>query len=69
MKWLLDILGGLLTLAGLVWLLQGVNVLPGSFMSGKSLYAILGLVLIVIGGSLLFLVNRRHKLPGGTNRP
>ena len=68
MKWLLDILGGLLTLVGLVWILQGVNVLPGSFMSGQSLYAVLGLVLVVIGGSILYLTNRRPKLPSGMNR-
>ena len=68
MKWFLNILGGLLTLVGIVWILQGVNVLPGSFMSGQSLYAVLGLVLAMIGGTLLFLANRRPKLPGGTNR-
>ena len=68
MKWFLDILGGLLTLVGLVWILQGLNVLPGSFMSGQSLYAVLGLVLAVIGGTLLFLANRRPKLPSGMNR-
>jgi len=65
MKWLLNILGGLLTLVGLVWILQGVNVLPGSFMSGQSQYAVLGLVLAVIGGTLLFLANRRPKLLSG----
>jgi len=68
MKWFLNILGGLLALVGLVWILQGVNVLPGSFMSGQSLYAVLGLVLVVIGGTLLFLAKRRPKLPGGKNR-
>jgi hypothetical protein len=68
MKWFLDILGGLLTLVGVVWILQGLNVLPGSFMSGQSLYAVLGLVLAVIGGTLLFLANRRPKLPSGMNR-
>ena len=68
MKWFLNILGGFLTLVGLVWILQGLNVLPGSIMSGQSLYAVLGLVLAVIGGTLLFLANRRPKLPVGTNR-
>ena len=68
MKLFLYILGGLLTLVGLVWILHGLNVLPGSFMSGQSLYAVLGLVLAVIGGTLLFLANRRPKLPSGMNR-
>jgi len=49
------IVGSLLALGGLVWILQGVNVLPGSFMSGDLRWAwrgagslIVGIVLIVI---------------------
>jgi hypothetical protein len=49
------IVGTLLTLGGLIWILQGVNVLPGSFMSGDLRWAwrgagslIVGIVLIVI---------------------
>ena len=68
MKYVLDIVGGLLTLIGLVWILQGVNVLQGSMMSGHAQYAVLGLVVAVIGGSMLYLANRRPKLPTGTNR-
>jgi hypothetical protein len=68
MKVVLDIVGGLMTLVGLVWILQGVNVLPGSFMSGNSLYAVLGLVLVVVGGTVLVLTNRRSRLPSGQNR-
>ncbi len=68
MKVILDIVGGLMTLVGLVWILQGVNVLPGSFMSGNSLYAVLGLILVVIGGTMLVLTNRRPRLPSGQNR-
>ncbi len=33
-------------LVGLVWLLQGAGVLPGSFMSGDPLWAVIGLGLI-----------------------
>lgn len=68
MKLFLNILGGLLALVGIVWILQGVNVLPGSMMSGQSLYAVLGLILAVIGGTLLFLANHRPKLPDEKNR-
>jgi uncharacterized membrane protein HdeD (DUF308 family) len=42
-----------LSLTGLVWILQGTNVVQGSGMSGHGLYAVLGVVLIVIGVSLL----------------
>jgi uncharacterized membrane protein HdeD (DUF308 family) len=68
MKYVLDILGGLMALIGLLWILQGVNVLQGSMMSGHSIYSVLGLVVVVIGGSLLYLANRHPKLPSGTNR-
>ena len=40
----------LLELMGWVWILQGVGVLPGSFMSGDIVWAI-------IGGMLVFLAN------------
>ena len=68
MKYVLDVLGGLMALIGLVWILQGVNVLRGSMMSGHAQYAILGLVVAVIGGSLLYLANLRPRLPSGQNR-
>ena len=49
------IVGTVLTLGGLIWILQGVNVLPGSFMSGDLRWAwrgagslIVGIVLIVV---------------------
>jgi hypothetical protein len=47
------IVGGvLLVLWGLVWVLQGVNVLPGSFMSGQMQWAVFGVILILVGGWL-----------------
>jgi hypothetical protein len=55
MKQTARIVGSLLALGGLVWILQGANVLPGSFMSGDLRWAwrgagsfIGGIVLIVI---------------------
>jgi len=33
-------------LVGLIWTLQGLGVLPGSFMSGDSTWAVAGLALI-----------------------
>jgi hypothetical protein len=47
-------LGGLLGLAGIIWLLQGVGVLPGSFMTGSAFWAVVGAVLIVAGGGLVY---------------
>ena len=42
MKIGLTIVGGLLTLTGVIWILQGINVLPGSFMSGQMKWAVNG---------------------------
>ncbi len=63
MKWLLNGLGGLLVLAGGVWFFQGIGVLPGSFMSGQMQWAIYGTITVVIGGGLIYFVNRPRK-PG-----
>lgn len=52
--------GVLLTLAvlcdltGAVWFLQGIGVLPGSFMSGDIVWAAIGVVLWFVSGLLLW---------------
>ena len=53
MRWVLLVIGVLMVAAGVVWTLQGFNVLGGSFMSGQRGYAILGLVVGVIGLALV----------------
>lgn len=42
-------IGGLIALAGLVFTLQGVGVLTGSSMTGKTLWAVLGPIIAVVG--------------------
>jgi hypothetical protein len=59
MKVVLNIIGILLILTGAVWILQGFNLLLGSMMSGHIQYAILGLVVAVIGAGLMVYANRR----------
>lgn len=61
MKWLLNILGVILVLIGVIWILQGVNILPGSFMSGHILYAVLGIIVGALGAFLLTFTNRKRK--------
>jgi len=46
------ILGVLLILVGVVWILQGINVLPGSFMTGQMQWAVYGAIAVVIGIAL-----------------
>jgi len=60
MKRLLYAFGGLLVLAGVIWILQGINILPGSFMTGDPQWAINGAVATVIGVGLI-LFGRRKK--------
>lgn len=38
----LNITGGLLVFFGAIWFLQGINVLPGSFMTGQIRWAVYG---------------------------
>lgn len=59
MRIILNIVGVLLILPGLIWFLQGINVLPGSFMSGQSQWAVYGGIMIVVGAVLLWWANRR----------
>ena len=61
MRILLNVLAVLALLIGGVWLLQGVNVLLGSFMSGQPKWAIIGGCLIALGLVFLFIANRRQK--------
>jgi hypothetical protein len=49
MRWVGIIVGVLMVVAGVVWTLQGFNILGGSFMSGHLRYAVLGLVVGVVG--------------------
>jgi hypothetical protein len=59
MKTLLNILGILLLLGGGTFFLQGINVLPGSYMTGDPQWAINGGVMVVIALALIFWANRR----------
>ena len=54
MRYVLLVVGGLMAVVGGVWLLQGVGVLPGSFMTGQAFWAIVGAVLLAAGGALIF---------------
>jgi hypothetical protein len=47
------VLGVVLILVGIVWFFQGINVLKGSFMTGEAIWAVIGVVAILIGGALI----------------
>lgn len=56
-----NILGGLLIVMGTIWILQGVNILPGSFMTGQIVWAWRGAFAAVVGILLILLANRRRR--------
>jgi hypothetical protein len=61
MKIVLNIVGVLLVLIGGIWFLQGVNVLPGSFMSGQMRWAVRGGILVIAGIVGLVWANRKRQ--------
>jgi hypothetical protein len=61
MKTAMNVLGALLILSGGVWFLQGVNVLPGSFMTGQTRWAIRGGIAVAGGVVLLISANRKRR--------
>jgi uncharacterized membrane protein HdeD (DUF308 family) len=61
MKWLLDIVGGIVALMGVVWILQGTNILRVGFMAGQMQYALLGIVAVIVGIGLIAYANRSRR--------
>ena len=58
MKSGLRIFGVLLALVGCVWVLQGLGMLPGSFMTGQTKWAINGAIAMAIGVGLVLAARR-----------
>lgn len=59
MKVAIYVVGVCIILAGLVWFLQGINILPGSFMTGQPQWAIYGGIAMLLGIGLLAWNSRR----------
>lgn len=49
-------------LLGAVWFLQGIGILPGSFMTGQASWAIIGAILIIGGLALGYFGLRRKPM-------
>ncbi|MEP6621805.1 MAG: hypothetical protein ABJE47_20945 [bacterium] len=58
MRIALKVLGVLFMIIGGVWILQGVNILPGSFMTGQMQWAVYGAI-AMIAGVLIFFFSQR----------
>jgi MYXO-CTERM domain-containing protein len=54
------VVGILCLLVGCIWFLQGINVLPGSFMTGQAKWAVYGALLGLVGIGILVFGRRRR---------
>jgi len=61
MKITLNTISILLFLPGVVFFLQGVNILPGSVMTGDPKWAIIGGVMLLLGAGLFWFANRKKQ--------
>jgi hypothetical protein len=61
MRITLNAVANLMVLVGDIWFLQGINVLPGSFMTGQIRWSVYGGLAITAGIALLLLANRTRK--------
>ena len=63
MKIFLYIIGALIGLIGFVWILQGINILPGSFMTGQIKWAVYGAIAVIVGIGIVVFGNRIARKP------
>ena len=59
MRIALNVAGIVAVLMGTIWFLQGINILPGSFMTGQTRWAVYGGIAVVLGLVVLIRANRR----------
>jgi hypothetical protein len=52
MRWIWLVIGILAVITGVVWTLQGLNILGGSVMSGRTIFAVIGPIVALIGLAL-----------------
>jgi hypothetical protein len=58
MRILLNLAAALCLLTGGIWFLQGINILPGSFMTGQTKWAVYGAIVFLVGVALLIFGKR-----------
>jgi hypothetical protein len=58
----LVVIGLAAALAGLVWTLQGLGYVGGSFMSGATVWAVIGPIVALAGLALITLGLRRRRV-------
>jgi hypothetical protein len=61
LKITVKILCAICLLIGTIWFLQGINVLPGSFMTGQTRWAVRGGILFAVGIAGLLWTSRKQQ--------
>lgn len=60
MRILLSLIGVVMICVGGIFFLQGINIIPGSFMTGQMQWAVYGGIILVGGVMLLLSANRKR---------
>ena len=61
--WLKAVVGIVFVAFGALWTLQGFNVVQGSFMSGQTMWLVIGIILVLLGVWLLWsLIASRRRV-------
>ena len=60
---ILLIVGGVAVILGGVWIGQGLNLIPGSFMTGSQTWLAIGLIVAAVGVGMLATALRRRQPP------
>ena len=60
-SWVIVALGGLTTLVGAVWALQGLGYLEGSSMTGETVWAVIGPIVAGLGVALMIVGLQRNR--------
>ncbi len=68
MRILKNLIGVILVFFGGVWFLQGINVLPGSFMTGQIQWAIYGGIAFIVGLVVLVWANKKRTAAAPPNQ-
>ncbi len=62
MRLLLTVIGMIVTVIGIVFFVQGIGILAGSFMTGQIPWAVFGAILILVGIGLILYINNRAQV-------
>jgi LPXTG-motif cell wall-anchored protein len=55
-----NVVSVILVLLGLLWIVQGSNLMPDTAMSGQSMWLWIGVVVLIVGAVGLWWANRRR---------